>query len=167
MAAKAFDPYEVLGVPRSATDAEIRAAYRDLVARYHPDKHAGNPLEGLAAEKMAEINRAYEILSDGNRRAAYDRGETGARSTTGGAWPTAAPAKGNRVLKLVGFLLLLPLLIRFGRGLVRLLAALVRIGWESLQGLRGTPVALVLVLIVVVFFVALWVRRRRAKRRGG
>lgn len=161
--ADAFDPYDVLGVPRNATDAEIRAAYRDLVARYHPDKHAGNPLEGLAAEKMADINRAYEILSDGKRRAAYDRGDPGFRATSG----PASAAKGNRLLKTIGFLLLIPLLIRFGRGLIRLLVALVRIGWESMQGLRGTPVALGLVLIVVAFFVALLVRRRRSKRRRG
>ncbi len=167
MATAAFDPYEILGVSRKASDAEIRAAYRELVARYHPDKHAGNPLEGLAAEKMAEINRAYEILSDGTRRAAYDRGEPVFRSTSGAAWSGAPPAKGNRLLKTIGFLLLVPLFIRFGRGLIRLLVALVRIAWESLQGLRGTPVALGVVLIVVVFFVALLVRRRRGKRRHG
>jgi hypothetical protein len=162
MAAKSFDPYEVLGVSRNASDAEIRVAYRDLVARYHPDKHAGNPLEGLAAEKMAEINRAYEILSDGKRRAAYDRVETGVRGA-----PVAAPASGNRLLKIIGFVLLVPLLIRFGRGLISLIVALIQVGWRSLQGLRGTPVALGLVLIVAVFFVALLVRRWRAKKRHG
>jgi hypothetical protein len=162
MAAKAFDPYETLGISRNATDTEIRAAYRDLVARYHPDKHAGNPLEGLAAEKMAEINRAYEILSDSKRRAAYDRGDTGVRGA-----PGAAPASGNRLLKIIGFVLLVPLLIRFGRGLISLIVALIQVGWRSLQGLRGTPVALGLVLILVVFFVALLVRRRRAKKRRG
>lgn len=165
MAAAAFDPYAVLGVARSATDAEIRAAYRELVARYHPDKHAGNPLEGLAAEKMAEINRAYEILSDRARRAAYDRGQGGFR----GAGPAASEpvAVKNRLMKTIGFLLLLPLLIRFGRGLVRLLVALVRMAWASLQGVRGTPVGLVLVSLAVVFFVALLVRRRRSKAKRG
>jgi len=167
MATPAFDPYEILGVGRNATDAEIRAVYRDLVARYHPDKHAGNPLEGLAAEKMANINRAYEILSDRQRRAAYDRGETGFRAAPGAGWPGAAPAKSNRLLKTLGLLLLVPFLIRFGRGLVRLLVALIRIGWESLQGMRGTPVALVLVLIAAAFFAALLVRRRRSKAKRG
>ena len=41
------DPYSVLGVPRTATEAEIRAAYRALVAQYHPDRHQGNPANGL------------------------------------------------------------------------------------------------------------------------
>lgn len=162
MAVKAFDPYETLGVSKSATDVEIRAAYRDLVARYHPDKHAGNPLEGLAAEKMADINRAYEILSDSGRRAAYDRGQSGVRGA-----PGAAPANGNRLLKIIGFVLLVPLLIRFGRSLISLIVALTQVGWRSLQGLRGTPVVLGLVLIVVAFFVALLVRRWRAKKRRG
>jgi hypothetical protein len=162
MATAAFDPYEVLGVSRNASDAEVRAAYYDLVARYHPDKHAGNPLEGLAAEKMAEVNRAYEILSDSKRRAAYDRGQPGVRGAAG-----AAPASGNRVLKIVGFVLLIPLLIRFGRGLISLIIALAQVGLRSLQGLRGTPVALGLVLIVIAFFVALLVRRRRSKKRRG
>jgi curved DNA-binding protein CbpA len=162
MAAAAFDAYGVLGVARTATEAEIRVAYRDLVARYHPDKHAGNPLEGLAADKMAEINRAYEILSDRQKRAAYDRGQSGYGPGPASSGPVAVK---NRLMKTLGFLLLLPLLIRFGRGLVRLLVAIVRIGWESLQGVRGTPVGLALVSILVVFFVALLVRRRRAKAR--
>jgi hypothetical protein len=165
MAAAAFDAYGVLGVARTATDAEIRTAYRDLVARYHPDKHAGNPLEGLAAEKMAEINRAYEILSDRQKRAAYDRGQSGFGGV--GSASSGPVAVKNRLMKTLGFLLLLPLLIRFGRGLVRLLVAIVRIAWESLQGARGTPVGLALVAIGVVFFVALLVRRRRAKSKRG
>ena len=62
------DPYAILGVAPTASEAEIRAAYRALVAKYHPDRHQGNPLEELASAKMAEINRAYEILSDPVRR---------------------------------------------------------------------------------------------------
>ena len=69
------DPYSVLGLARTAGDAEIRAAYHALVAKYHPDRYQGNPLEDLATEKLAEINRAYEILSDPARRADYDRGQ--------------------------------------------------------------------------------------------
>jgi curved DNA-binding protein CbpA len=68
------DPYSVLGVARTASDSEIRAAYHALVAKYHPDRHQGNPLEDLASEKVAAINRAYEILSDPARRADYDSG---------------------------------------------------------------------------------------------
>lgn len=60
------DPYEVLGVPKSATQAEIKSAYRKLAKQYHPDKYVGNPLADLAAEKFKEINEAYETLSGGN-----------------------------------------------------------------------------------------------------
>jgi curved DNA-binding protein CbpA len=74
MAAPEWDPYVVLNVPRRATGEEIRAAYLLLAARYHPDQHQGNPLEELASARMAEINRAYEVLSDPARRAAFDAG---------------------------------------------------------------------------------------------
>lgn len=53
------DPYAVLGVVRTATEHEIRAAYRALVARYHPDRHQDKPLKELASAKLAEINRAH------------------------------------------------------------------------------------------------------------
>jgi len=69
---EARDPYEVLGVPRTATAAEIRAAYHALVAQYHPDRHQGNPLAALASEKMVELNRAYEALSEPSRRNVVD-----------------------------------------------------------------------------------------------
>jgi hypothetical protein len=166
MSSATFDPYAVLGLARTATEAEIRAAYLELVARYHPDKHTGNPLEGLAAEKMAEINRAYEILSDPQRRAAYDRGADGFRVASGPAWTRPAPGKNSRMVKLVALLLALPLLIRFGRGLFRLLAALLRTTFESLQGLRGTPIALLAVLVAIVVLAVLMLRRRRSKTRG-
>ena len=166
MSTAAFDPYAVLGVERTATPSVIRAAYRDLVARYHPDKHSGNPLEGLAAEKMAEINRAYEILSDPKRRAAYDRGGAGPYAVPNAAWPQAGGTKNSRLVKIIALVLALPFLFRFGRGLVRLLIMLFRALFEGMQGLRGTPVALALVLAVVVLFVLFLVRRRaKSKRR--
>lgn len=56
------DPYAVLGVQRSATDAEIKKAYRELVRKYHPDNYHDNPLADLAEEKMKEINEAYEAV---------------------------------------------------------------------------------------------------------
>jgi curved DNA-binding protein CbpA len=62
-----------LGVVPGATLAEIKTAYRKLAARYHPDKHRDNVLSDLAKEKLAEINEAYDILKDKNRRAVYDR----------------------------------------------------------------------------------------------
>lgn len=56
------DPYKVLGVSSTATDDEIKKAYRALVKQYHPDNYADNPLANLAAEKMKEINEAYSEI---------------------------------------------------------------------------------------------------------
>ncbi len=56
------DPYKVLNVKPTATDAEIKQAYRDLVRKYHPDNYAQNPLSDLAEEKMKEINEAYDTI---------------------------------------------------------------------------------------------------------
>ncbi|HAX40368.1 MAG TPA: molecular chaperone DnaJ, partial [Clostridiales bacterium] len=58
-----MNPYKVLGVRESASQEEIRAAYLELVKKYHPDKYADNPLKELAGEKLKEINQAYEMLS--------------------------------------------------------------------------------------------------------
>ena len=57
------DPYEVLGVARTASDSEIKTAYRELVKKYHPDNYANNPLADLASEKMKEINEAYDSIT--------------------------------------------------------------------------------------------------------
>ena len=56
------DPYEVLGVRQGASEEEIKAAYRELVKKYHPDKYQNNPLADLAEEKLREVNEAYEYL---------------------------------------------------------------------------------------------------------
>ena len=61
--------YEVLGVGKNASEDEIRAAYKKLVKQYHPDLHPNDP---AAAEKFKEINEANEVLSDKQKRAAYD-----------------------------------------------------------------------------------------------
>ena len=58
----AKDPYSVLGVSRSATDDEIKKAYRELARKYHPDNYAGNPLSDLVEEKMKEVNEAYDAI---------------------------------------------------------------------------------------------------------
>ncbi|RMF96827.1 MAG: DUF1232 domain-containing protein [Candidatus Schekmanbacteria bacterium] len=61
---KIFDPYEVLNVKRGANEEEIKKAYREMLAKYHPDKvsHLGEELQKLAHEKVIEIKKAYEEL---------------------------------------------------------------------------------------------------------
>ena len=64
------NPYEVLGVARDASDADIKKAYHKLVMKYHPDR---NPDNKDAEEKFKEVNNAFDILKDPQKRAAYDR----------------------------------------------------------------------------------------------
>lgn len=66
------DPYKVLGVPTTATEDEIKSAYRELARKYHPDNYVNSPLSDLAEEKMKEINEAYDTIQkdrlNGGRR---------------------------------------------------------------------------------------------------
>lgn len=66
------DPYSILGVARGASEAEIKKAYRSLAKTHHPDRNKDNP---NAADKFAEITRAYDLLTDKDKRARFDRGE--------------------------------------------------------------------------------------------
>ena len=57
------DPYSVLGVSPSASDEEVKKAYRELARKYHPDNYQNNPLADLAEEKMKEVNEAYDAIT--------------------------------------------------------------------------------------------------------
>lgn len=66
------DPYSTLGVPRGASEKDIKSAYRKLAKELHPDRNKDNP---NAAERFSEVTRAYDLLSDKDKRAQFDRGE--------------------------------------------------------------------------------------------
>src|SRR5437868_13582804 len=68
----ALDLYQRLGVQRGASEADIKKAYRSLAKQLHPDRNKDNP---NAAKRFGEITQAYDVLSDKDKRAQYDRGE--------------------------------------------------------------------------------------------
>src|SRR5262245_54092541 len=82
------DYYEVLGVGRDADDSALKSAYRKLALQHHPDRNPNNP---EAEEKFKEAAEAYGILSDGQKRATYDRyGHAAVNGTQGGGFDGAA-----------------------------------------------------------------------------
>src|SRR3989344_938396 len=78
------DFYEVLGVERGASEADVKKAYRRLAMKHHPDR---NPGDKAAEEKFKEIQAAYEVLSDASKRAAYDQFGHAGVDSSGGAGP--------------------------------------------------------------------------------
>lgn len=80
------DPYETLGVSRTASEDEIKKAFRTLAKKHHPDKHAG---DAAAQKKFQEISGAYDILGDKEKRAQFDAGAIGADGNPRGFDPRA------------------------------------------------------------------------------
>jgi len=103
------DPYSTLGVARNASEKDIKSAYRKLAKELHPDRNTDNP---KAAEKFSDITKAYDLLSDADKRAKFDRGEIDADGNPampfgmgggGGFRPGAGGARGFSAQDFEGF----------------------------------------------------------------
>ena len=88
------DPYTTLGISRTASDEEIKRAYRELARKYHPDNYVNNPLADLAQEKMKEINEAYDAIekerANGGSAVQYQTRPNSYGSSAGGAYGGAS-----------------------------------------------------------------------------
>src|SRR5476651_469616 len=85
------DPYEVLGVPRGASAAAIKSAYRKLAKKHHPDANKNDP---KSQARFSELNSANEIIGDEDKRKQFDRGEIDAEASPAfRAFPVAAATR--------------------------------------------------------------------------
>src|SRR5262252_9322652 len=95
------DYYEILGISREADDQAIKSAYRRLALTHHPDR---NPGSKDAEEKFKEAAEAYSVLSDSQKRAAYDRyGHQGVPTVAGGGFETGFPDLSDILENMFGF----------------------------------------------------------------
>lgn len=80
-----MNPYEVLGVEPGADEETVKKAYRSLAKKYHPDRYANSPMQETAAEKMKQINEAYDMITKGHTSGGYGTGSSyGGGYNTGG-----------------------------------------------------------------------------------
>ncbi len=156
--------YQVLGVARLASADEIRVAYRLLVARYHPDRHHGNPLLGLAAERAAELNQAHDVLSDPVRRAAYDAELAAAAGGRGGAVPAREARALAVLLRALSLVVAIGFLGRFVPLVWRTALRGLGVAAEVLGAPTGMLAGAVVALAAVTTFLVL--RDRRGRRRS-
>lgn len=86
------DPYLVLGIKSSASDEEVKRAYREMVKKYHPDYYQNNPLSDLAEEKMKEVNEAYDAIvkmrSSGGHQSGSGQSYQGSQQSSGSGDPS-------------------------------------------------------------------------------
>jgi DnaJ-class molecular chaperone len=103
------DPYSTLGVARNASEKDIKSAYRKLAKELHPDRNTDNP---KAAERFSDVTKAYDLLSDADKRAKFDRGEIDADGNpampfgmggAGGFRPGAGGTRGFSAQDIEGF----------------------------------------------------------------
>src|SRR4028118_581344 len=85
------DPYATLGVARGAAEADIKKAYRKLAKELHPDRNKDNP---KAAERFSQVTAAYDLLSDKDKRARFDRGEIDADGNPASPFGFGAGSRG-------------------------------------------------------------------------
>lgn len=85
------NPYEILGVAETATDEEIKTAYRNLAKKYHPDNYTDSPLADIAEEKMKEINEAYDAICDMRRNGSAHTSQGGTYGTGSSYTNTSYP----------------------------------------------------------------------------
>ena len=94
------DPYSVLGVSRSASDDEIKKAYRELAKKYHPDNYVNNPLADLAQDKMKEINEAYDAIVK-ERSGGGSNSAGGGYASSGSSYGRGTSTPNNRVRSMI------------------------------------------------------------------